>query len=271
MIAGLLSSCHPDAMKPLSSEAPKAGSLAEEGWLPFEYPEWDVPPLRDSSPMTGLALFHTIWSELERGEAHDWQDKHPYLLWSAVVASDSMVAIGYKPGHVEAIDWETYDPRLEDWRYAKAYTIGFILKELNQGTVRDTLTEQDVVVPFYEHLPILHVRLHDYSMLAKLKQLETIRYVAPHGYVPEAYLDTVARSGSSSGCLERTDISTANDLSFVFPNSAVSWHIGNNSVPSSGSTSITIDVTVTEQGGLGRNVSSSLYVPVRGGGGTVPF
>lgn len=77
--------------------------------------------------MTGLALFQMLWDEHQRGEQHHWQTKHPYLLWSAVVESDSVIAVGYKPAHFDDVDWESYDPDQEDWRYARAYTIGFIL------------------------------------------------------------------------------------------------------------------------------------------------
>ncbi len=95
---------------------------------------------------------------------------------------------------------------------------------MNDDMTRPRVTEEDVIMFPYAHLPIMHVRVHDYAILAKLRQLVTIRYVAPHGYVPEAYLYTVQRS---SGCSERTgSISTATDLDFVSPNSAVSWHIG---------------------------------------------
>lgn len=224
----LFSGCRPDALEPVDPDSKGQVRGTEENWPDFTYPEFDVPPLRDSTPMTGLALFQLLWDELQRGEQHDWQTKPPYFLWSAVVESDSVIAVGYKPAQVEDVHWESYDPDQEDWRYARAYTIGFILQELNDSLRRKPLTEEEVVMSPYEHLPILHVRVHDYTILAKLRQLATARYVAPSGYVPEAYIYTVQRSGSSSGCSERTSgISTTHDLDFVAPNSAVSWHIGN--------------------------------------------
>lgn len=180
-------------------------------------------------PMSGLELFHIMWAGLQQGESLDWQSNHPYLLWSAVVETDSVVAVGYKPANLDNVSWETYEAKADEWRYAKAYTIGFVLNELNRTRMENPLKADDIVIPAYTHLPILHLRVHDYSTIAKLEQLETVRYVSPSGYVPEAYLSTVERSGSASGCMERTeDISVIDDLDYIAPNSAVSWHIGNN-------------------------------------------
>lgn len=184
-------------------------------------------PVNDPIPAQNLAqLIHRqalIAAENDEQGLFDFAKTDAYTVWSGVVTSDSMVALGYAPEGTTTIDWAAYDPQNYDWQYARAYTLAYILRELTTAYPDRQFSAANLIYQEAEYLPILYLRLSDYDLISKLQQLPTVQYVEPAGVQIDKYIADTQRS---SGCGETTsDIQTI-DYTTVTPNSKVSWHLG---------------------------------------------
>lgn len=197
----------------------------------FEYPEIEIQALDGRAPLDGQAVFQ-LAERLGGGQLSEfhWSMTDDYTLWSAIVAGDSTVSLGYKPA--DAGDtWEKLgDLNLTSkrWRDARAYTIGFILKELNQLSPGQVFTEEDLKIESPESLPLMWLRIPAYEVIAKLRQLETVRYVEPSGYEPEQFMNDVATRFGPDGCGGNSAYTPGeglSDFSSTYTSSKVSWHL----------------------------------------------
>ncbi|MDX2245167.1 MAG: S8 family serine peptidase [Bacteroidia bacterium] len=167
-----------------------------------------------------ISLVHT-----RSATSFDWSMADDYTLWSAVVAGDSTVVVGYKPATLDSINHILHliDLNNPDWMYARDYTIEFVrqqLQILHPGTAFPTDT---FLLRSHEVLPILYFKLSDYEVIAGLRQLGTVVYVEPEGYNENLYAADPIRT---SGCNEETDQIESSDYFTISPNSKVSWHLG---------------------------------------------
>lgn len=176
--------------------------------------------------MDGDQIFRTYWRTEQSGEIFRWEDVSDRMLWSAIVGSDSVVAVGYKPEKLLDLEgkWEELDIQTYDWQYARAYTLGYVLNELKRLSSHGNIEETDIL--FYEpkYLPILYLKVADYETLAKVRRLPTVRYLEAYGFDPEIYRGGVLRTGCGNGRDNGLDTSIHTFL--VDANNRASWHIG---------------------------------------------
>ncbi|MFK7921714.1 MAG: S8 family serine peptidase [Bacteroidia bacterium] len=218
------------------------GNLGMQGELVFDYPEIEISPPPSSDPIPLDRLQAYINREIALKGDFGWDMADDYTLWSAVVGGDSIIYLGYKAIGIDSIDYKTLDLKSEPWQNARAYTIGFILRELNTRYPEKGISEEDILVKEQKLIPLIQLKVYDYETIAKLRKLQTVRYVEPHGLKPESTsqlrssetlgsinLGSGSGSGSgSSGC--GSDCSTncprSSDYFTISPNSKVGWNVG---------------------------------------------
>ncbi|MEM6345675.1 MAG: S8 family serine peptidase [Bacteroidota bacterium] len=209
----------------------------------FTFPEIEIfsPPSKDPIPVDRLlALIDATLKD--RGD-FTWEMVDSYTLWSAVVGGDSIVYVGYKVIGLDSLDYSTLDLQDPIWQEARAYTIEYVLQELKALHPDQAFTEEQILVKEQKLIPLIQLRVSDYELIAKLRQLPSVRYVEPHGVSQETL--SQARSGETGGGSGNVNIggstnwtSCSNDCSTncptsadyftITPNSKVGWNAGVN-------------------------------------------
>ncbi len=151
------------------------------------FPDIAIDPPTDSLPMSGKEVFDYVKNLLNRGFDFEWGLVDDYVLWSATVAGDSTMVLGYKPEGVTEIDYATLDLKSYEWQYARAYTIEFLMRELRRLHPDSVFVEENVIWKEQKLLPVMYLKLADYEAIARLRKLPTVRYLEPHGYNLEEY------------------------------------------------------------------------------------
>ena len=161
----------------------------------------------------------------EAGNQSPWREVDDYVLWSAVVRGEGKVAIG-----VQELD-EHATPALQSeisvMEYAKLYTQAY-LNLLNKATDNAALEFES-----YDGFPIIWATINDYEMLAKLRQLPTVRYIEPDGFDLAANESINAKQASGSGCSDDENYANQSDRYTIPPgtNYKVSWHLYTHNIP----------------------------------------
>ena len=185
-----------------------------------------VEPLNGREAMNRADLDAHFLDEINRNGVYQWQNASDYLVWSAAVATDSIVSIGYQPEGYKNLDASIHqvDGKDPQWRAVQNALISFIRQELASKYPEVTITDE-VLFPFGEKsLPYINVRIWDYETLARLRNFSVVRYLEPMGYgfgVPAA-----DERSSGSGCGNNQGIANVPAQDFVTaPQGAeVSWN-----------------------------------------------
>jgi serine protease len=173
-----------------------------------------------------LKLDQLIISKLETNNTFNWDDVDMKTLWSAVVESDQIVAIGYQPADAGDISAKIHTVNVHTGAYQKVHDAlkNLILTELKNST-GSVVNWNDILIEDDPVLPILTVKLKDRTVLTKLRNLQNVRYLEPMDYWP----NDVNRSGS--GCDASTFGLNSADWTTVTPNARVPWNFNNQNIP----------------------------------------
>ncbi|UII25591.1 S8/S53 family peptidase [Fulvivirga maritima] len=157
-------------------------------------------------------------------EESPWRNVSNHTLWSAVKAGKGVVTIG-----VKSVDnWANLaaESGWDQLTYAKEYTKAY-LNYINEN-------ESSISFESYDGFPVIWAEITDYDMLAKLRQLPTVRYIEPDGFDLEANEMINARQASSgSGCADDENYANQSDRYTIPPgtNYKVSWHLYTHNIP----------------------------------------
>ncbi len=185
------------------------------------------------TPLEKSAINKAIYSSLEKTGEFKWGENDVHLAWSALVNSDSVLAIGYQPkgfvnieerlGHIDINDSE--------WVNAKNEIITFIVEVLNAEKASGNVKVPDFLV--YEEdrfLPIFYIKTSSENLLEKLRAHELVRYAEPLGYD----MDEEGGLRSSSGCGSNNpdwSLSYPADYTYAALGGKISWHLDESFVP----------------------------------------
>lgn len=184
-----------------------------------------------------------------------WGNVDNYTLWSAVMNSgEKLVAIGYKPTHVEKEIGDfihEIDVQKAEWKSVREALLKFIVDELNKNNPERPIKQEDIIDEIDGTLPLFVVKLSDYEVIAKLRQCENVRYVEPLDYDELA----LERRSSAFGCGGSGGVSSA-DYTSIFPNVKMPWNYSNMKINQAWSYSKGNGITV---GVIDAGFSSSQY------------
>ncbi|MEM8527380.1 MAG: S8/S53 family peptidase [Bacteroidota bacterium] len=183
-------------------------SWAQNNPLPFEKTQLD------SAVYTYLEEYQT---------AFDWDQTSDRFLWSALVHSDSMVSIGFRPATEQRIRARIHEIDVEapEWQAARQGIVDYILETTSERYGMEFSEERLFPFGVVQQLPFLSVKVFDLQMLKYLRTLPQVRYVHPMSFK----LSTKeGPEKSTSGCGSVNENINANDYTAISPQSRASWH-----------------------------------------------
>ena len=186
-----------------------------------------------------LKLDQIIISKLESNNEFHWENVDMKTLWSAIVESDQIVAIGYQPADAGDISSKIHTVNVQAGAYKKVHDElkKFILEELNE-TASASVQWNDILIEDDPILPILTLRLTDKTILTKLRNLQNVRYLEPMDYWP----NDLNRAGS--GCDGSTYALSSIDWTTVTPGALVPWNFNNQNIPTAWNVSQGAGITI---------------------------
>ena len=198
-------------------------------------PETDHATQND--PLTPEDINASIYKSLETKGDFRWDNVSDHFLWSAVVQSDSIVAVGYKPAAEGNINSRMHliDINDPEWKAAKEKIIQLIVSETNKAFPGRNYTAGDLLAfDEQEVLPLINIRVFNEQVISKLRSLPEVRYVDAIGYIIEEELNF----RSDSGCGNPTDNNIPGaDFTSYSPDVIVPWNFFNMSIPQAWNTS----------------------------------
>lgn len=156
-----------------------------------------------------------------------WKDAPDDIVWSALQQSDKVMSIGYRPsGFLNTEDrLDEIDIQTAAWTHAKSELLNMIFLEEKKLHPEITLSSMEV---FHENvLPVINVRVENYSTFKKLRNSPLVRYAEPMGYEPSFNGSAANVVQSSSGCGSNTASSgliSGVDYTAILPNAKASWN-----------------------------------------------
>lgn len=193
----------------------------------------EVPEQR--APMTKSQINEFVLQQLTRYDKFEWQMADDYMVYSAAIRTDSIVAVGYRPAGEDNIDDRLHTINLQDpkWQAARDKVMERVVERMNQHFPGNDFTTDDLLAfPEDEYLPALDLRIWSEDLIAELREMPEVRYVEPMGYGSEQAL----RSDSGCGYSPNFSIPSA-DYTFTSPDARISWHLNDANVPAAWSVS----------------------------------
>ncbi len=159
----------------------------------------------------------------EHQKPFDWNAYSDSIAFSAAVASDSLISIGFKP---DIPNWTLNDLHksafdTDEWNVQRSKILNIIREHYGENY------SEAYIFPWGSERkrPNVFCRIDDYSLIAKLKALDCIRYIEPLSY-------QIGRDNykSTSGCSPVNTPIDATDTTATTPASVISWHNINHNI-----------------------------------------
>lgn len=183
-----------------------------------------VEPLNDRDPLDRSALYREFLGQLEQGHIISWSAYNDYTIWSAALAADSVISVGYRPdgfgevdAHIHLIDVES-----TKWRSAKNSLINYVVAETQRKYPNLELVAEDLLVFGDKPLPYFNIRIWDYEILANLRNFNLVRYAEPMGFG----FENMGPQKSDSGCGGNSGIANPDPNDYVTASQGprISWN-----------------------------------------------
>lgn len=174
-----------------------------------------------------------IKQQLQANHKFDWSTASDEMVWSALQQSDKIMSIGYKPAGESGVEdrLATIDINDPAWKAARQSVLQLILQEEKKTRKDLTLSQLEEWPEFV--LPVIDVKVENFSTVKLLRASNLVRYAEPMGYEP--YDNQGAQNAlSSSGC--GSNVATAGlvagvDYTTILPNTKQSWNYTYHKIP----------------------------------------
>jgi subtilisin family serine protease len=184
-----------------------------------ETPVYNQP---DAKPVADINAY--IRQTLQQQGQFDWNAVPANMVWSAVVQSDNILSVGYKPAGETNVDdrLQNIDINNTAWKNAKAQVLQIIFEEerkTNPSLIKETLEVWPETV-----LPVMDVTIKNYSTIEKLRASGMVRYAEPLGYDAKLEVNlTESSSGCGSNVSDNTIVANTH-YTTISPNAKASWN-----------------------------------------------
>lgn len=158
---------------------------------------------------------------LETQSTLKWEEENVRTLYSALIHSDSVAAIGYQPEGFLGLRSKMHTINLEEgsWVAAREYLIEYIVERTN--TLNETSYDRKDLLVFAPSTktPNFYIKIWNVEIVEELRNMPELRYLHPTGYT----IDLVeVRSGE--GCADYSANLDPVDYSSITPTAIQSWH-----------------------------------------------
>lgn len=180
-----------------------------------------------SSSQIDAFIKKTIQSE----QKFEWSKADDQMVWSALQESDKIMAVGYKPAGVSlaSIKLEDININAPEWKAARQQVIDLIISEEKKSG--NDVSEASLVQWEENVLPVIDIKVEQFSTVQKLRASKLIRYAEPMGYEPK---EVAAKVTSSSGCgsnVAEPGLLESVDYTTITPACKQSWNYGYQNIP----------------------------------------
>jgi len=172
----------------------------------------------------------------------DWNRVEDNIVWSALVHSDYMMSIGFKPSGYFFDDEKIHEIKIQEsiWQNAKNKLLHEILKLEMELDSSVTLKK---IITWEEHiLPVVDLVIKNPKTISWLRKSDLVRYAEPMGYEPRNILFNELKKGNtifnaiagSSGCDQNNSeigLMANSDYINVLPAAKQSWNYRHHSIP----------------------------------------
>jgi len=154
----------------------------------------------------------------------EWSSATDDMIWSALQESDNVLSVGYKPADISAgsIKLESVNINDSKWTSARNEVLNIILAEEQKLDKRITISS---IMQWEENvLPVIDIRVNNFSTIKKLRASNLVRYAEPMGYEPK---EVTAKTLSSSGCgsnVAEPGLIEGVDYKTILPATKESWN-----------------------------------------------
>lgn len=186
-----------------------------------------------------------IINSLKQNDEFNWSDASDQVIWSALIHSDSIITVGYKPDGAGDINSRIseIDIKSSDWQRASEEVISTTVNQLQ--VEEPSFKREELIMKSHDVLPLMEMKLVDFGAVKKLRALPTVRYVEPLGYEVDFSLAADGRVESSKGCSNDPDWGLpSSDYTTVAPGAKASWHLSANNISNAWSSSTGQGITV---------------------------
>lgn len=158
----------------------------------------EIEPLNGREPLEKSELVRRTKSFIESRGVFDWGEADDFTVWSAVIATDSIISLGYQPAGFAGLDEAIHeiDVRSGEWQNLRRRLINYVLERYRRLYPDRNWRTEDVVAFGEKPLPYLNLRVWDYETLAHLRNFTVTRYCEPMGFG----IDPDYGDRSDSGC-----------------------------------------------------------------------
>jgi len=184
-------------------------SRADQAKLTLIHP---IEPLDGKEPISKAELHQEFTSHFERKGVVNWSEQDDYTAWSAALASDSVISVGYALEGQLDIDQNIHLINVEspEWKEVKEALINYVVSETRKKYPNLEINAEDLLVFGEKPLPYFNIRVWDYEILANLRNFSVVRYAEPMGFG----FESSSPLRSSSGCGGNSGISNPNPSDF---------------------------------------------------------
>ena len=178
-----------------------------------------------------------------QNDVFKWSQGSDLLVWSAAVQSDSIVAVGYKPANEGNIDEKIHliDVNSPSWQDSRNELVNFIIEETQKEFPNQNFDRSNLLISGDEEpFPTVIMKIFSKEIIAKLRQMETVRYVEPMSYSMEE-LDR--RSDAGCGVSPDNNIPSS-DFTTISPNAKRPWNFDHMNIQNAWNSSQGDNITI---------------------------
>lgn len=159
----------------------------------------DIEPLNGREPLSKSELVRLTKGYIESRGVFNWAEADDYTVWSAAVATDSIISVGYQPAGFTGLDQSIHeiDMRSREWQNLRRRIVNYVLERQRRLYPEHDLTREDVIAFGEKPLPYINLRVWDYETIAHLRNFTVSRYCEPMGFGLEP---NTGPERSDSGC-----------------------------------------------------------------------
>ena len=180
-------------------------------------------------PMPKQAIDKQIKAELDEGLVYNWKIASDHVLWSALIQSDSVLALGYQPATAINIEQQihTIDIREKEWTDVQDLLIDKAVKAANEGLSDPIYTRNDILLSEPDQVPAMMIKVWNKELITELRSMEEVRYaeVATYTYGSQA------RSSAGCGGAVGSNNIPSQDITPTSPNVVIPWTFDFMNVP----------------------------------------
>jgi subtilisin family serine protease len=173
-----------------------------------------------------------IKTTLQQNNKFEWSSADDETIWSALMQSDNIASVGFKPSSINSADlqYDQIDLNSNAWKEAKQAVLQIVFAEESKTNTALKINEQEIW-PEYT-LPVVDVMIKNFSTIKKLRASNLIRYVEPMGYSVQVANPNGRSSSGCDGNGATAGLVAGTDYTTVSPNAKASWNLAYHGIQS---------------------------------------